>query len=137
VPYIREDQADIRVSVNGVPYGDTWNTYEGGDLEADDAKGRAGGMGKQVSAGGPAARSDVTVGIELTDIVAGWHPALEAAVGGGKARVSLHFLGPDRLPNGQTHTVTGTLKAANLPTMGDGSDIANYQLVVSCDEQAA
>jgi hypothetical protein len=60
--YIREDQADIRVSVdfgNGqlVPVFGSWATYEDGALEADDQKTRPGGMGRQVSIGGPASRT--------------------------------------------------------------------------------
>lgn len=135
--YIREDQADIRVWVDNVPYGDSWKEAEGGNLEADDAKARPGGMGREVSAGGPASRDDLTVRIHNSDIVALWHARLENRVGAGRVRVGLAWLGPDRVPTGSGITRQGTLKAVNLPDMGDGSDVGLYELVVSCDELAA
>lgn len=135
--YIREDQADIRVSLEGVPYGDSWKEAEGGNLEADSAKARPGGMGREVSAGGPASRSDLTVRTNMSDVVATWHPTFEAGVGWQPVRVTLAWLNPDRTPTGATTTKRGTLKAANLPDMGGGADVALYEIVVDCDELAA
>lgn len=140
---IREDMADISVSVdlgatgNWTPYGDSWNEIEGGNLEADDAKGRAGGMGDEVSAGGPASRDDLTVRINMSDIVALWHADFENATGFGRVKIGLSWLGPNKTPTGSGITRVGTIKAPNLPDMGGGSDIALYELVVSCDERAA
>lgn len=73
----------------------------------------------------------------MTDVVATWHPDFEAHVGTGRIRVTLAWLGNDRVPTGSTTTRTGTLKAANLPDMGGGSDVALYEIVVDCDELAA
>lgn len=135
--YIREDMADIRVSLDGVPYGDSWKEAEGGNLEADSAKARPGGMGREVSAGGPSSRTDLTVRTNFSDVVATWHPVFEAGVGWKRVRVTLAWLNPDRTPTGLTTTRGGTLKAANLPDMGGGADIAMYEVVVDCDELAA
>lgn len=135
--YIREDQADIRVSLNGLPFGDSWKEAEGGNLEADDAKARPGGMGREVAAGGPASRDDLTVRTNFSDIVAGWHPTFENLVGEGAVRVTLAWLGPNRVPLGTTTTRRGVLKAANVPDMGSGADVGLYEIVVSCDELAA
>jgi hypothetical protein len=135
--YIREDQAFISVSVEGVPYGGSWTEAEGGNLEADDAKTRPGGMGREVSAGGPASRDDLTVRIQMSDIVALWHPHFENLTGWGRVKVGLAWLGPNRVPLGTGITRVGTVKAPNLPDMGGGSDVGMYELVVSCDEQAA
>jgi hypothetical protein len=137
VTYIREDQADIRVSLNGTPFGDSWKEAEGGNLEADSSKARPGGMGREVSAGGPASRDDLTVRTNMTDVVATWHPSFEAAVGEGTVIVTLAWLGQNRSPTGATSTRRGTLKAANLPDMGGGSEVALYEIVVDCDELAA
>lgn len=138
MPYIREDQADIRVTVNGVSYGDSWNEIEGGNLEADNAKARPGGMGGEVDVGGPATRGDLTVRIQMTDIVANWHPTFETAIRNGwRARVGVSFLSPDRTPNGSGLTRQGTVKAANLPDMGSGADVSMYELVIGMDELAA
>lgn len=134
---IREDQADIHVTVDGKAYGDSWNTAAGGNLEADAQKARAGGMGQEVSVGGPASRQDLTIGINMSDIVATWHPELENKVGHGEVKVSLAWLNQERVPTGVVSTRKGTLQAANLPDMGTGASVARYELVIDCDEQAA
>jgi hypothetical protein len=135
--YIREDMADIRVRVNGVPYGDSWRTAEGGNVTADDSKTRPGGMGREVSVGGPASRDDLTVTTQFTDVVATWHPRLEGLVGNAVAEVSINWLNPDRTPTGRGRTIRGTLKEATTPDHGDGADVGMYRLVVSCNELAA
>jgi hypothetical protein len=134
---IREDMADISVSIEGQPYGDSWNEAEGGNLSADSQKARAGGMGHEESAGGPASRGDLTVRIEFTDIVATWHPAFEEAViNSASIKVGLAWLGKNRIPLGTSTTRRGTVKEANLPDMGGGASVALYELVVDCDELA-
>ena len=139
IAYIREDQADIRLTVNGVVYGDTWATYDGGALTASDAKTRPGGLGKEVSVGGPSSRGDLTLTIQMSDIVAGWHNTLESVVGGGTCKASVAYINPDRTPiPGATFSRTGTLKEASLPTATyDSGDVGMYQVVISCDELAA
>jgi hypothetical protein len=138
VPYIREDQADIRVSVDGVPYGDSWASVEGGNLEADDAKTRPGGMGREVAVGGPASRDDLTVATQMSDVTAPWVPRLEARVGVGAVKVGITYLGPERTPVGQPRTTVGILKAVNTPDQAsDSSDVGMLELVVSCHEQGA
>jgi hypothetical protein len=134
---IREDQADIRVSIDGKSYGDSWNSAQGGNLDADSQKARAGGMGKEMSVGGPASRGDLTVGINMSDIVAGWHPELESKVGHGEVTVSLHWLDQEGNHTGAVTTRKGVVDQANLPDMGTGNAVAQYELVVDCDEQAA
>jgi hypothetical protein len=135
--FIREDQADIRVWVDNVPYGDSWRTAEGAVLEADGAKTRPGAMGREVSAGGPASRGDLTVTTQFTDVMAAFHPVLESKVGYGRVKVGVSWLRPDRTPTGYGKTVQGTLIRAASPDHGDGSGVGMYTIVVSCDEQAA
>jgi hypothetical protein len=137
--FVREDMADIRVSVDGVPYGDSWYSAEGANLEADDSHTRPGGMGYEVSLGGPASRDDYTIETQLTDVVMGWHKTLEQKVGeSAPAKVGITFLNRLRQPVGASHTVVGTLKSARLPDMDTGgNDAAMYQIIVSCDERAA
>jgi len=137
VTYIREDQADIRVQVNGVAYGESWATASGGNLEADDSKTRPGGMGREVTIGGPASRDDLEVEIQLDDVVLGWHRALENVLGVGEAKIAITFLAPDRTPTGQTMTMVGVLKAVTLPDMAsDSGDVGMYKLAMSCHELA-
>lgn len=133
--FIREDQADIRVSVDGVLYGDSWASAEGANLEADDSKTRPGGMGREVSAGGPASRDDLTVETQFTDAVAAFHRRLEGRVGNGRVNVSIAWMTPERTPTGTSLIVTGTLKRAATPDMNsEESGVGRYQVVVSCDE---
>lgn len=136
--FIREDQADIRVSVDGVLYGDSWASAEGANLEADDSKARPGGMGREVSAGGPASRDDLTVETHFNDVVASWHRRLEGRVGNGRVTVSIAWMTPERTPTGQNTVVQGTLKRAATPDMNsENAGVGRYQIVVSCDELAA
>lgn len=136
--YIREDQADIRVTLDGVAYGDSWKSAEGGNLEADNAKTRPGGMGRQVDLGGPAERDDLTVAIQLTDANTAWISAFENRVGVGAVKVGITWLGPERTPVGKTHTRVGTLKGVNTPDLdSESSDASLLEIVVGMHEQAA
>lgn len=138
VTYIREDQAHIDVWINGNKIGDSWRTFEGGDLEADDAKTRPGGMGFEVSAGGPASRSDATLTTQFTDVMAATHPFIEGGVGWAPVKVGITWLKPRRGDGsvGAGRTIQGVLKSATTPDHGDGADVGMYTIVVSCDEQA-
>lgn len=139
MPYIRESQADIRFSLEGVPYGDSWFSWEGANLTAEIAKTRPGGMGDEVAVGGDPSRDDVTITIQFSDIVAGWHKLFESMVGWGEAHVSLNFLGPNKVPLGITQTNIGVLGAATLPNFaGDGGgNQAFYTVVVALDEKGS
>ena len=139
---IREDQADIRVSVMGKLVGNaqglSWATYDGGNLTATDAKTRSGGMGPEVSAGGPASRGDLTCTIQFDDVMGGNHSMLESHVGSGTATVSITYLTPQGVSNGHRFTRTGTLKSAELPKSdANGSAVTFYQITVSLDENAS
>lgn len=137
MPYIRNDQADISVSLDGVIKGDSWFSVAGGSLVAPGSKTRPGGMGAEVSVGSQASRGDVTVEVQMSDVVLAWHKGFEARVGPGRIKVGYRFLGPEKTPYGITHTVVGTLKECALPDMGGDSTVAMYKIVVECDEKAA
>lgn len=137
---IRDDEADIRLSVNGKPYFGSWATYDGGDLAAASNKTRTGGMGRQKAIGGPAERSDITLTIQFDDVVAGFHNELEHLTGNGNAVVSVQFLNPDRtaIP-GAHYTRTGKLGGTNLPkpdANGTGAQ-GFYTAIIQADELAA
>ena len=132
--YIRADMALIYVSLEGTPYGDTWKEAEGGNLEADVAKARPGGMGFEVSAGGLASRQDLTVRTNLTDLVVPWVSAFENEVGTGLVEVSFHWLNRRRVPLGTSTTRKGILQAANLPNISSDSAVGLFEIVVDCDE---
>ncbi len=135
--FIRSDMADIQVFVDGVQYGDSWAEAEGGNLAAENAKVRPGGMGPEQSAGGWVSRDDLTVRIPFSDLVAVWHPTFEASLGNADVTVALHWLGRNKKPTGLSITRKGTSQAANLPTSSASStEVAMYELVVSCNEAA-
>lgn len=129
-----------------MPYGDSWFSFDGGNLTAADAKTRPGAMGKEVSAGGLGSRADITLEIQLSDVVATWHKTLENKIGPGRVKVGVTLLDEERAPTGESYTYTGKLKEARLPRMGNPagggggggtSTIAMYTVIVSADEQAA
>lgn len=129
--------ADIRVWIDNVPYFDAWASVSGGNLEAEESKTRPGGMGREVSAGGPASRGDMTLQIQMSEVIAAAHPRIESLVGPGRVRVGINWLGTNRVPLGTGTTRQGTLKAATLPDMESrGAAVGMYEIVVSCDEQA-
>jgi hypothetical protein len=127
--FIREDMATINVALNGVPFGATWKEVEGGNLEADV------GMGREVSAGGPASRTDLTVRTNMTDVVASWLPSFENEVGVGDVAVTINWLDRRRGLIGVSTTRKGILQAANVPNTGTGSDVGMFEIVVDCNEQ--
>jgi len=141
VLYLREDQADIRVQVDGVNYGDgnSWVTYAGAGLSAAGVKTRPGGMGREIELGGPATRADCTITTQNSDIMAGQHPTLEAKIGRGTGRVSVQYLDDygAAIP-GARFTIQGKLKEATLPGQnGENSAVGMYTIIVACDELAA
>lgn len=138
MPYLREDQADIRIRIGGNPLGDSWFSAEGGNLTAGIAKTRPGGMGFEVAVGGPATRDDITCTIQMSDIVAGWHKRLESYVGDEPCQVGIQLLGRGRVPlDGASYTHLGILAGAQLPDWsGDSGDVAFYTIVVACNQQA-
>jgi hypothetical protein len=138
VGLIRDDTADIRVSINGTPFFDSWATYDGGDLTAQDAKTRTGNMGPQISAGGPNERGDITATIQFTDVVAGFHNQLEGMCGNARVAVSIQYLNRDKTPIPGAHfTRRGTLKSAQLPKSdANTSAVSFYTITVSADELA-
>lgn len=135
--YIRDDQADIRVNVNGVPYGDSWKEADGGTKEVGtDIKVRPGAMGSEVSVGGLATRTDLTVRTNMTDLVAGWIAGLEAVVGSARVTVTMTWLNPDGSAMPYKTVRRGTLKTVMVPNMGANSNVAMFELIIACDEDA-
>ena len=139
--YIRQDEADIRLTVDNIAYGDgnSWISYSGAKLTTAGAKTRVGGMGPEVELGGPPTRSDVTITTQASDIMAGQHSKLEARVGKGTARVSLQFLDANGVAiPGAAFTVQGKLSGAELPDMtNDTPNVGVYTVTVALDQLAA
>lgn len=139
--YIRDDQADIRLTVDGVAYGDgnSWVTYSGAALVAAGSKTRPGAMGKQKALGGPATRGDATIEIQNSPTMVGQHAKLESRAGKGNAVITITYLDDEgnTIPGAQFR-VTGKLKSAELPGQNfDSPNVGLYKVTVDCDEQSA
>ena len=117
--YTREDQIDIRVSLDGVPYGNSWDSIAGGGLTANKVMIRVGG--KEINIGGPASRDDVTVGIQMSDLVAPWRAMFDRRVGAGTLKVSWSLLDADLNTIDGPHAYVGILNACT-PTDMDKSN---------------
>lgn len=140
--YYREDTCRISVQLGSNDFGlpGLWATAEGGDLEADSQKTRAGGMGKQKSVGGPASRTDMTATIQLSDVSAGVVDEFEAATGKGRMNVKVEWLDPEAtlatvMPD-PVHR-QGSVKSVATPSVDiNGSAVTFLSVVMDCDEAA-
>lgn len=144
--YIREEQADIRLTVwdaNGKPVkvddGNSWFDYSGGKLVAKSNKTRAGGMGDEVELGGLPSRSDATLQIQNSPTMLGLHGFLEARSGKAKARVDVHYKDDEgNLIPGATASVVGKLLSGELPdSKGDSGAVGMYKVTLGLNERAA
>jgi len=144
--YIREDQADIRLTVydkNGAPVsigdGNSWATYAGAELEAAGAKTRPGGMGYEIELGGPASRSDCTVEIQNSDTMIALHSFLESRVSrSARAYIVVTYLDDEgnTIPGAQ-FKINGRIKKAALPGQNYNSPtVGMYAVIVGANEQA-
>jgi len=145
--YIRDDQAQIILTVDGITYDNdgsgtaSWATYEGGKLTVSGSKTRAGGMGDEVEIGGLPSRGDVTITIQNSDTMLANHATLESRLGKGKWVVVLTALdeeGNVRTGKGARFTLTGKGKEASKPGGNFGSSAAGmYTVVVGVNQVAS
>lgn len=140
--YIREDMALITLSFPAPPpgyappKGYSWSTYSGGELAADNAKTRPGGMGREVSAGGPGSRGDVTLTTQLTDLNWAWIDALDGVVGSidAKCVIGVNYK-PGRAAVGAGFTRNGMVTSVNPPDFdSNGNEVTFLEVVISCNE---
>lgn len=147
--YIREDQALITVTIDGTQVFDKWATYSGGELVAASQKTRPGGMGSQVSVGGPASRSDITCTIQATDIrIPFYKSQIEDKVGWAQVSCNIQYLDTQgnalQVPNGNPKggktnmTRTGTLKHAQTPNGDANAEAVGFiTIMIDCNEEAS
>lgn len=146
MPHLRQDQAEIHVGVAGVVNAAgvnfpsyVWQSLDGGDVQANTLNAHPGGFLNAYSLGGPAKRNDATVkrlygadpsGRSLHDFVG----PLETACGTARMWISYTPLDADGNHNGQTVTLTGTLKQVQHPNWdANTSGAAQLTLVMDCD----
>lgn len=136
--YTREDQVDIRVTLDGVPYGGSWDSIAGFEGDSNTVKIRVGG--KELDIGGPGTTTDGTVGIQMSDIVAGWVKTFYNRRGKGSLKVSWSVTDSDLNVIAGPFTHTGTLKTSTRPDMDRSNSspgAAKFQIVCSANEDIA
>jgi hypothetical protein len=134
--YIRDDQADVRVQLDGSPLFGPWATYTGGDLTSTDAKTRPGGMGHEVTLGGESTRNDATLTIQWSDDVLAQFKRLENRNGKGDIVITANWLSPEAvgLANGQ-YGRSGKLKGCSDPNYDHNGNVVGFlTIVVSLNE---
>jgi len=113
----------------------TFDTWEGGNVTAENTKHRRGAMGAQVAIGGPVTIEDVTISrdydLSRDNPNSHW---LSNAVGRARVTASKQYLDADGLVFGDPIIITGVLIGYNEPNAdSDSSDVAMMELVINPD----
>ena len=131
---MRQDQWSNTVTIDGTPLG-VWDTFGGGDVEAEETKYRPGGMQPQVSLGGSTSVNNVTLArlLDKED----WpfmHKLMSSRVGKAPVVVSRQPLDADGNPFGRPLVYRGTLQNVNPgDTDSNSSDAQTWTIVVSTE----
>ena len=112
-----------------------FDTWEGGNVTADNTKHRRGGMGPQVAVGGPKTIEDVTVGRDY-DVARDHQHAhwLSSVVGRARVTASKIWLDEDDIAFGRPLVITGVLIGYTNPEAdSDSGDIAMVTITINPD----
>jgi len=128
----RQDQYDVRVSVDGVDLG-TFDTLTGGEIDSEETTYKPGAMGSRISLGGSVNIGNVTVErlYDLTrdHLTVHW---LISRAGKGWAVVSKQPLDVDGNVFGRSLTYQGRLKQVTPPEHdSESSDAARIGLEIT------
>lgn len=131
---MRQDNFAITVTVDDENLG-VFQTFSGGESEAESTKNRPGAMEPEESLGGPTSVANVTTGRRFRpDRDAAIEARLHAKCGRAKAVVKKQPLDPDRNPYGQPRVYTGTLiRVAGPESDSNSADVAMLELEVECN----
>jgi hypothetical protein len=138
VPYTREDQVDVRVTLDGIPYGGSWDAVSGGEGDSNPVKIRVGG--KEIDIGGPGSRADVQASIHMSDIVAGWIRTFDERKGKGSLKIAWSITDADYNILRGPFTYTGTLKTCTRPDLDRSNSspgAAKFTITLSANEDMA
>lgn len=131
---MRQDQWSNTVTIDGTPLG-VWDTFGGGDVEAEETKYKPGGMQPQVSLGGSTTVNNVTLARLLNQ--EDWpimSKLMAARVGKAPVIVSRQPLDSDGNPFGRPLVYRGTLQNVNPgDTDSNSSDAHTWTIVVSTE----
>lgn len=129
---MRQDQYDVKVSVDGTDLG-TFDKFTGGEVDSDETTYKPGAMAPRVSLGGSVNVGAVTVSrlFDLTrdEPLVHW---LISRAGKGQAVVSKQPLDVDGNVNGRPLVYSGKLKQVNPPEVdSESSDAALIELEIT------
>lgn len=129
----RQDQAEIRVTVDGVSLG-VWDSMSGGAMDSEEVRYRPGGLADEVSLGGPRTQTEIEVMRLVSRDRDDWALIkwLMAKAGKATATVVKTPLDPDGSAVGEARTHRGTLKAVtDADHDSQSSDPARYTITVT------
>ena len=135
----REDMAQVSVVIDDLDLGIA-AARTGGAGTVDDSKTRLGGMGGEVSLGGPQTRENATIRYhnDLDGVVATNYKRLESRRGRGRCVVTTQPLDTDGNPKGDRFTYTGTLVQVTMADYdAQSNDAAFIELEISLDSAVA
>jgi len=126
----REDTFEVTVTIDGRDFG-VWEGRSGGAGDSEETKTRLGGMGPEVSLGGPQTMENLTIK-KLFDLdgIANDLPWLFARRGKADVTVNNQPLDKDGNRRGRRWTYTGTLKAVTPP---DYDHKGNDESFIECE----
>jgi hypothetical protein len=134
----REDTWLVTCRVDELDLG-TFDSFDGGEGDSEEAKYSPGGMEPEISLGGRQTIGNVTIGRyydRLRDA-----PVLKPLYGkrgSGRGTIGVTPLAPDGTRGGDPTTWTGTLKTVTHPPVDStGNDAAKLTLEFTCDGNVA
>lgn len=131
---MRQDQWSNTVTIDGVPLG-VWDTLSGGEVEAEDTKHRPGGMGEQISLGGPTITNNVSLARMLSST--DWdymRYLMQSRVGKAEVIVARQPLDRDKNPFGRPLVYRGVLqRVAPGDTSSESADTQMWEITVSTE----
>lgn len=134
---MRQDQWSNTVTIDGKPMG-VWDTLSGGESDSDSTTYRPGGMGPQVSLGGPRTIGALTLGRLISRPDWEFMHNLMNRTGQARAVVSRQPLDEDGNPWGRPLTYTGTVKTCTPgDTDSNSSDAQVWEIVVTPEGSVA
>ena len=132
MPTQREDTWLTVFNVGGNDMG-TWDTFDGGETDSEEAKFRPGGMGEEISLGGRQTLGNVTMTRHNDDFLNAWTKWLRQQCGRTRITIGRVPLDTYGVQAGPVEWLGGTLKRFTPPThdsMGGDASLAEVECTI-------
>jgi hypothetical protein len=135
VPRYRGDQFRAQLNVQGLTQSpQSWDSFDGGDVDPTMEEFLPGGMGEQVALGGIRKRQPITLTRAWDTELIGNFIGLDAAAGVAPFTLAVTTLGPDKTTVTGKTTYTGVVGKVTPPKRtNDDSKTAMLTVVLSCN----